>query len=71
MADEIQLPEGNIEVARITIVKTFTDDAEGGAGVFMSYSDDLGLLDALGMLAFAQATAPGDFGADLTGGPDD
>lgn len=45
-----------IEMARITIVKTFDDDAEGGAGIWTSYSDGLGLADALGMLAYSQAT---------------
>lgn len=45
------------EVARIEIVKRFNDDAEGGMSVHVTYGDDLTLLDALGMLAFAQATA--------------
>ena len=57
MSEHINLPDGSIEVARITIVKTFDDNAEGGAAVFVNYGGDLALVDALGMLAFAQATA--------------
>ncbi len=44
------------EVARITIVKAFDDAAEGGEAITTTYSDHLSLVDALGMLAFAQAT---------------
>lgn len=53
---EPRLPEGAVEVARITIVKTFDDNADGGMACFVGYSDDLSLIDALGMVAFAQAT---------------
>lgn len=49
-------PPQGVEVARITIVKTFDADADGGAAVWTTYSDGLTLIDALGMLAFAQAT---------------
>ena len=55
---ECELPEGAVEVARITIVKTFDDNMPGGSGVFTHYSEGLSLLDALGMLAFATATTP-------------
>lgn len=44
------------EIARITIIKSFDDDADGGEAVLTQYSDGLSLVDALGMLAFAQAT---------------
>ena len=44
------------EIARITIAKTFDQDADGGEAIVTSYSDGLSLVDALGMLAFAQAT---------------
>ena len=44
------------EIARITIVKTFDDDADGGEAIVTEYSEGLSLVDALGMLAFAQAT---------------
>lgn len=44
------------ELARITIVKTFNDDADGGEAIQTTYSEGLSLVDALGMLAFAQAT---------------
>lgn len=53
---EPRLPEGAVEVARITIVKTFDDNSDGGVGCFIGYSDSLSLIDALGMVAFAQAT---------------
>ena len=59
---DMDLPEGSVEVARITIVKTFDDQAEGGMACTVAYSDDLGMLDALGMLAFATATTPDTFG---------
>jgi hypothetical protein len=42
-----------VEIARITIVKSFDDRADGGAAVVTTYSDNLALIDALGMLAFA------------------
>lgn len=63
MSTEPQLPEGSVEVARITIVKVFTDDSPGGTAVYALYSDHLGLLDAMGMLAFVTATAPHDYRA--------
>jgi len=44
-----------VEIARITIVKTYDDDADGGEAIFTAYSENLSLVDALGMLAFAQA----------------
>ena len=47
-----------VEIARVTIVKTFDDNAEGGAAIWVGYSDGLGLADALGMIAFAQAMTP-------------
>ncbi len=47
-----------IEVARITITKHFNDQAEGGASIGVEYSEDLALVDALGMLAFAQWSTP-------------
>lgn len=58
---EPKLPEGAVEVARITIVKTFDDNADGGMGCWVGYSDDLSLIDALGMVAFAQATTLGNY----------
>jgi hypothetical protein len=45
-----------VELARITIVKRYDDDADGGEAIVTTYSDGLSLVDALGMLAFAQAT---------------
>lgn len=42
-----------VEMARITIVKTFDDQADGGMAVTTTYSENLALIDALGMLAFA------------------
>lgn len=59
-----ELPEGSVEVARITIVKTFDDDAEGGAAIYTSYSENLPLVDALGMLAFSQAMTVRDYLGD-------
>lgn len=50
-----------VEVARITIVKTFDEDADGGVACEVSYSDDLTLLDALGLLAFATTTTPDNY----------
>ena len=56
------LPEGATEVARITIVKYFDDNAADGEAVYARYSDGLSLLDALGMLAFTTATTPDTYG---------
>jgi hypothetical protein len=50
-----------IEVARVTITKHFNDDADGGTSVSVSYSADLPLIDALGMLAFAQWVTPREY----------
>ncbi len=44
-----------VELARITIVKTYDDNADGGEAITTTYSEHLGLADALGMLAFSQA----------------
>jgi hypothetical protein len=52
---------GPLEIARITIVKRFDDQADGGDTIHTTYSDGLGLADALGMLAFAQATTAHDY----------
>jgi hypothetical protein len=54
VSQEPEFHDDSIEVARITITKTFTDEVEGGSAIFTSYSDGLGLADALGMLAFSQ-----------------
>lgn len=50
-----------VELARITIVKTYDDDADGGEAIITTYSDSLGLADALGMLAFASAMTVRDY----------
>lgn len=55
MADEER--GDRIEVGRITIIKAFADDSESGSAVRVQYSDGLDMLDALGMLAFAQTLA--------------
>lgn len=60
-------PADGPEIARITIVETFADEAEGGSAITIVYSDGLGLADALGMLAFAQATTAHEFLHDATG----
>lgn len=64
---EPDLPEGAVEVARITIVKTFDDTAEGGMACEVGYSDQLCLLDALGMLAYATHVTPETYNADAEG----
>lgn len=51
----------HVELARITIVKRYDDAADGGEAVITTYSEGLSLLDALGMLAFAQATTLSDY----------
>lgn len=51
MADD-DVDEG-VEIARITIVKSFNDAADGGFMVATTYSEGLALVDALGMLAFS------------------
>lgn len=57
MTDDMAPDVGDgIEVARLTIIKTFDDHADGGAAIRASWSDGLALADALGMLAFAEHT---------------
>lgn len=69
MADpsDADAPRG-IEVARITIVKTFDDEAEGSMAVWTTSSQGLSLIDAMGMLAFSSGVVYRDFGPDS---PDD
>ena len=55
-------PPQGVEIARITIVKTFDDDAPGGSAVWTTYSDGLTLLDAMGMIAWALAVVYKDYG---------
>lgn len=45
-----------MEVARIVITKYFDESAEGAMSVRVEYGTNLSLIDALGMIAFAQAT---------------
>lgn len=42
------------ELGRITIVKAFTEDSDGGVAIFSNYSGDIALVDALGMLEFTK-----------------
>jgi hypothetical protein len=60
---EPDIGEG-VEIARIVIIKTFDDTADGGSAIFTCYSDGLALTDALGMLAFAQAMTVRDYLGD-------
>lgn len=60
--DDLDLPDGAVETARITIVKVFDDNAPGGIGIYTQYSEGLTLVDALGLLSFVQTIAPIDFG---------
>jgi hypothetical protein len=53
-------PRG-IEVSRVTIVKTFDNDAEGGAGCWITYSEGLSMIDAVGMISFALIQVKDDY----------
>lgn len=50
-----------LEIARITIVKVFDDESDGGTAILTKFSDSLPLLDALGMLTFAQAAVTREY----------
>ena len=49
------------EMSRITIVKTIEDDDRNTPAIGVNYSGDMTLFDAVGMLAFVQATVLEDF----------
>ena len=46
-----------VEVAKITITKYIDPTAQGGMSIYVDYGTGLALVDALGMIAFAQGTA--------------
>lgn len=58
---EPELPDTVTEVARVVIVKTFDDDADGGEAIVTTYSEGLSLVDALGMLAFSTWATPSTY----------
>lgn len=52
--------EEDFEVSKIEVIK-YIDKTTGKLGLKTTYSEDLGLIDALGMLSMSQHYAPQDF----------
>ena len=54
-------PEERLVAGSITITKYLDESIEGGVGIEVEYSDDLPLVDAMGMLAFVAHNVQDDF----------
>lgn len=48
-------------LAQITITKYLDEDVEGGVGLEVEYSDELPLIEAMGLLTFATLGVQADY----------